>query len=74
MMATCDAQIPPMFQRCDAPAAAVYDYGCVHEHVKRRHNCEIHEPQPGLVGCIDCWADGTGHDCELIARPVRAEA
>jgi hypothetical protein len=63
----CEAQDPLLgFAKCGAPGVAVYDYGCIHEHVKRRLNCALHEPVPGAVGCRDCWEQG--HECAMIAR------
>ena len=53
---------------CGAPVVAVRDYTCIHEHVRRRGNCLIHEPVPGAVGCRECF--DLGHECEMTAGPV----
>ncbi len=76
----CDAQVPtggtvtmrgllrPAMRRCGAPAVAVHDYGCVHEHVKRRASCVVHAPVPGEVGCWSCLQEG--HECEMSWQEV----
>lgn len=53
--ATCLAALPAdigvirAWLACGRPATAVYDYACIHEHVRRRGNCPDHEPEPGAV-------------------------
>lgn len=67
---TCAAMNPAAerWEVCGAPAVAIFDYGCEHEHVKRRASCAAHEPAAGAVGCRDCWE--LGHDCPMLAREV----
>jgi hypothetical protein len=65
----CEARVPLLdFRPCGERGTAVYDYECAHGHVKRRVNCEFHEPEPGMAGCIDCR--NAGHECPLTAREV----
>ena len=66
----CDARLftDPFFALCGQPGVAIHDYGCVHEHIKRRVNCLEHAPKPGSVGCWDCLK--IGHDCDMVAREV----
>ena len=54
--------------RCGAPAVRLDRYACIHEHVKDRWTCTIHEPKPGLVGCQDCLQ--LGHECDLVHLPA----
>ena len=54
---------------CSNPATETWDYGCVHEHVKRRRTCRLHRPAPDQVGCRECFE--AGHECPLVARQMR---
>ena len=51
----------PGWRECGAGATAVYEYRCDAPvpHVKRRETCPDHEPEPGVVGCRECWDAGT---------------
>jgi hypothetical protein len=54
---------------CGEPAAAVHVYRCGHGHEKRRPTCAEHAPQPGQVGCRDCYDQG--HECGMTAERVK---
>ena len=45
------------------PATAVYVYACIHEHVVRKPTCAAHAPEPGVVGCRQCF--DLGHECGM---------
>lgn len=70
MPQACQSGLPTLlgWVLCGAPAIAVHDYGCIHEHVKRRATCAEHAPQPGIVGCVACW--DAGHECAMTAQLV----
>jgi hypothetical protein len=55
---------------CGAPGVSLHRYGCIHEHVKEMWSCVLHEPEPGAVGCRDCF--DAGHLCDLISQAVEA--
>ena len=55
----------PVWAECGEPAAAVHVYRCGHGHEKRRATCAEHAPQPGQVGCRECYDQG--HECEMAA-------
>ena len=54
---------------CDAAATETWQYGCLHEHVKVRRSCAEHRPEPGAVGCIECFEQG--HECAMVAKAGR---
>lgn len=60
------------WEQCGQPAAAVHRYACVHEHVVEKVTCAGHAPQPGIVGCRQCF--DAGHECELRAELVQVLA
>jgi hypothetical protein len=68
MSALCEA-VRPMagfgltWIACLKPATERHRYGCVHEHIVERSNCVDHQPEPGAVGCRQCFE--LGHECEL---------
>lgn len=67
----CEAAVPGIVPGlwvgiCGKPATAVFKYMCVHEHWKVRSTCDEHRPEPGAVGCRECW--DAGHECELRAE------
>lgn len=71
--ALCEAAVPhPDFGLwllvCSNPATEIWEYGCVHEHIRRRGTCDEHRPGPGLTGCRTCLE--LGHACEMTARFV----
>lgn len=71
MSETCNAAVPVgpgLLAVCGLPAAAVHDYGCVHEHIERKATCAGHAPRPGIVGCLRCLK--LGHDCPMTATEV----
>ncbi len=49
----------PDWQECGSPATAVHEYVCPVGHTKRRETCAEHAPEPGAVGCRECWDAGT---------------
>ena len=51
----------PGWRECGQPSVATHEYRCAHDasHTKRRATCPEHQPQPGVVGCRDCWEQGT---------------
>jgi hypothetical protein len=53
---------------CGQPGTAVWEYACVHEHVRRQPTCDDHAPEPGAVGCKACW--DAGHECPMAFRQV----
>jgi hypothetical protein len=61
----CDAGVPGLadWMVCGEPAVAVRAYTCPHGHVKVKANCAAHEPEPGRVGCRECYEDG--HECPM---------
>jgi|SRR5215469_3993876 len=70
----CEAALPFPFMQswrliCHNEATETWDYGCVHEHVKRRHTCPEHRPEPNAVGCRECFE--LGHECPLVAHQVK---
>jgi hypothetical protein len=48
----------PSWSECGEPAVAVHFYRYANGHVKRRATCTVHAPEPGQVGCRDCWDEG----------------
>lgn len=48
---------------CGEPSVAVYEYRCEHGHAVRKPACAEHEPEPGAVGCRQCYDQG--HECEM---------
>lgn len=73
----CQALIPSwstrgslVFLPCGLIATELYDYGCEHEHVRRRWNCPAHSPADGQpAGCKQCF--DLGHECPFTAVLVR---
>jgi len=59
------------WRECGMPAVAVGEYRCACGHEKRRANCGEHEPEPGAVGCRQCWDEG--HECEMAVRAVTGD-
>jgi hypothetical protein len=51
-------QAVPLWAECGDMAVAVHVYRCVNGHVKRRATCTAHAPEPGRVGCRDCYDEG----------------
>ncbi len=65
----CQATMADRVTVCRAPAVAVHDYACVHEHVKRgMATCAAHAPEPGVADCLHCWQ--LGHECDMTAVPA----
>ena len=62
----------PAWAECGEPAVAVHAYRCGHGHEKRRPTCPAHAPQPGQVGCRECYDQG--HECEMTAGPEERTA
>ena len=56
---------------CGEPAVAVHVYRCEHAHQKRRATCPAHAPEPGQVGCRECFDQG--HECPMTAELQREE-
>ena len=54
---------------CGEPSAAVHEYRCEHGHVVRKPACAAHEPEPGAVGCRQCYDQG--HECGMRAEVTR---
>jgi len=52
------------WSECGEPATAVHVYrcGCCGAE-KRRATCAQHAPEPGEVGCRDCY--DAGHECGM---------
>ena len=48
---------------CGEPSVAIHEYRCEHGHVVRKPTCSEHLPQPGAVGCRQCFDQG--HECEM---------
>ena len=71
----CEANIPAspgVMIVCGIAAAGVWDYGCIHEHVRLdMATCAEHAPRAGVVGCFRCLQ--LGHDCEMTFRPAQTE-
>jgi len=59
------------WRECGAPAVALHRYACVHEHVRDRWTCALHEPVPGTVGCRACR--DAGHDCPMTWERISPE-
>ena len=57
------AQSGLIWTTCGMPAIAIHVYACIHEHVVRKATCAKHAPEPGAVGCRQCF--DLGHECEL---------
>lgn len=57
------------WEECGMPATATHTYACVHEHIVTKGTCDQHEPQPGMVGCRQCWDNG--HECEMTVVVTR---
>jgi hypothetical protein len=51
-------QAVPVWAECGEPAVAVHVYRCENGHEKKRPTCTEHAPQPGQVGCRDCYDEG----------------
>ena len=63
---------PIAWAECGEPAVAVHVYRCGHGHEKRRATCPAHAPEPGQVGCRDCY--DAGHECAMTASPAEGIA
>ena len=48
---------------CGEPSVAAHEYRCEHGHVVRKPSCAEHAPEPGSVGCRQCYDQG--HECEM---------
>jgi hypothetical protein len=71
----CAAAAPTEFgwlMYCDRPATALHRYACEHEHVVDRATCDEHAPEPGAVGCRQCF--DAGHECDMAAQLLEAIA
>lgn len=71
------ARVPGRFAggRCGAPAVAVVEYGCLHEHLSTEPVCGWHRDLvlAGETLCARCWAGPlvSGHEshpCRLLGR------
>jgi hypothetical protein len=72
---------PSMAARfCGAPAVALAEYGCVHEHAGRELVCARHLEAlaGGAAGCAPCWlgpphSRHESHRCLLLARVIESD-
>lgn len=58
---------------CGEPAASCWDFGCVHEHVRRWAGiCAGHEQYIASMhgSCDNCLAGAQSHDCEVTFRAI----